>query len=63
MKMKDLAILFLVSILAGYALVHLPAVSFLAGLTPFFDIVGALAMLVFALAILYLGVKALFKRM
>ncbi|OIK12405.1 hypothetical protein BIV60_16555 [Bacillus sp. MUM 116] len=60
--MKDLAILFLVSIIAGYALVHLPAVSFLAGLAPLFHIIGALAMLVFALAILYLGAKALFKK-
>ncbi|MCM2533782.1 hypothetical protein NDK43_17040 [Neobacillus pocheonensis] len=60
--MKHLAFLFLVSILAGFALVNLPAISFLAGLFPFFHIVGALAVLVFSFALIYLGVKALFSK-
>jgi amino acid transporter len=59
--MKHVALLFFVGILAGFALVHLPAISFLSGLFPFFHIVGALAVLVFALALIYMGVKALFK--
>ena len=59
--MDRLAGLFLACILAGFALVHLPGISFLAGLASFFHIVGALAILVFSLVLLYLGIKALFK--
>lgn len=60
--MKHVALLFLASILAGFALVNLPAISFLSGLFPFFHIVGALAVLVFSLALLYQGLKALFAK-
>jgi hypothetical protein len=63
MNMHHLAALFLACILAGFALVHLPEISFLAGLSSFFYIVGALAILVFSLVILYLGVKALFTKL
>ncbi|MCM3567935.1 hypothetical protein [Neobacillus mesonae] len=60
--MNHVAVLFLACILAGFALVKMPAISFLASLSSFFHVVGALAILVFALALLYLGVKALFKQ-
>ena len=61
--MNYLALLFLACILAGFALVHLPAISFLLGIYAFFHIVGALAVLVFSFALLYLGVKALIHKM
>ncbi|MCM3767325.1 MULTISPECIES: hypothetical protein [Bacillaceae] len=59
--MNQTAVLFLACILAGFALVKMPAISFLAGLSSFFHVIGALAILIFALAILYYGVKALIK--
>ncbi|WP_040204382.1 hypothetical protein [Neobacillus jeddahensis] len=61
--MNQVATLFLACILAGFALVHMPTISFLAGLTPFFTVVGGLAILVFSFALLYLGVKALFSKL
>jgi hypothetical protein len=61
--MDRLANLFLACILAGFALVHLPGISFLAGLSSFFHVVGALAILVFSIVLLFLGVKALFNKM
>ncbi|MGZ4159282.1 MAG: hypothetical protein ACXVNF_00565 [Neobacillus sp.] len=60
--MKSLAFLFLACILAGFALVNLPAISFLSGLFPFFHIVGALAVLVFSFALIYEGLKAFFSK-
>ncbi|MEH7505759.1 hypothetical protein V7152_28035 [Neobacillus drentensis] len=60
--MDRLANLFLACILAGFALVHLPGISFLAGLSSFFHVVGALAILVFSIVLLFLGVKALFNK-
>ncbi|NRD78324.1 hypothetical protein HPT25_13210 [Bacillus sp. BRMEA1] len=60
--MNQISVLFLACILAGFALVHMPTVSFLAGLASFFHVIGALAILVFSIAILYLGVKALFTK-
>jgi hypothetical protein len=60
--MDRLANLFLACILAGFALVHLPGISFLAGLLSFFHVVGALTILVFSIVLLFLGVKALFNK-
>ncbi len=61
--MNQVAVLFLACILAGFALVNMPAISFLASLSSFFTVVGALAILVFSIALLYLGVKALFTQL
>ncbi|WP_042356578.1 hypothetical protein [Bacillus rubiinfantis] len=61
--MNQTAVLFLACILAGFALLKMPAVSFLASLSSLFHVVGALAILVFSVAILYLGVKALFSKL
>jgi hypothetical protein len=58
-----LANLFLACILAGFALVHMPTISFLTGLSSFFHLVGALTILVFSFVLLYLGVKALFQKL
>lgn len=60
--MNGIVWIYLASILAGYTLLNLPATSFLSGLTPFFDIVGVVAMIVFSFALLYLGVKELISR-
>jgi amino acid transporter len=60
-KMNQTAVLFLACILAGFALIKMPAISFLASLSSFFHVIGALAILIFAFAILYYGVKALIK--
>ncbi|MFP5105501.1 hypothetical protein ACSU6B_01825 [Neobacillus sp. C211] len=61
--MDRLANLFLACILAGFALVNMPTISFLAGLSSFFHIVGALAILVFSFVLLYQGVKSLFSKL
>lgn len=59
--MYQLAWLYLACIFAGFGLANIPEVGFIsAGITEFFSVVGALAMIVFSLALLYLGVKALF---
>lgn len=58
--MKELALIYLATILAGFALANLPEVSFLTGaLVSFFGIVGALVILVFSLAMLWLGIRSL----
>lgn len=52
--------LYLACILAGFALVNLPTSAFItAGIASFFAIVGAIAIIVFSLALLYFGVRAL----
>ncbi|WP_423801428.1 hypothetical protein [Neobacillus sp. SAB-20_R2A] len=61
--MNQTAILFLACILAGFALVKMPVIPFLASLASLFHVIGALAILIFALAILYLGAKAFFKKL
>ncbi|CAH2713604.1 MULTISPECIES: hypothetical protein [Neobacillus] len=61
--MNHVAALFLACILAGFALIKMPVVSFLAGLSSIFHVVGVLAILVFSFALLYLGVKALFTKL
>lgn len=60
--MNGLVLLYLASILSGFALLKLPGVSFLSGFSSFFDIVGAIAIVVFSFALLYLGVKGLLGR-
>jgi hypothetical protein len=48
--------------LAGFGLTNIPEVGFIStGIAEFFSVVGALAMIVFGLALLYLGVKAFFN--
>lgn len=60
--MRDTVLLFLASILAGFALMNMEAVSFLSGLESLFDMVGALAILVFSAGTLWMGVKSLFGK-
>ncbi|MFD2445615.1 hypothetical protein ACFSO7_16770 [Bacillus sp. CGMCC 1.16607] len=58
-----LVALFLACIFSGFTLTKLPNVSFLSGLGNLFDIIGVLAMIIFSLTLLYMGVKALFKEL
>lgn len=58
--MYYLALLYLACVLAGFALASIPTSSVItAGIASFFQIVGGVAIIVFAVAILYLGVKSL----
>lgn len=58
--MKHGVLLYLACILAGFALANIPASSFIsAGIASFFGIVGGIAVIVFSLVLLFLGVKAL----
>ncbi|WP_164670789.1 hypothetical protein [Virgibacillus doumboii] len=55
--------LYLACILAGFALANIPTSSVItAGIATFFQIIGGLAVIVFSLAILYLGVKSLLDK-
>lgn len=60
--MNSLAFLYLACILAGLALVNLPGIPLISSLTSIFDIIGVLAMIVFAFALLYHGLRALLNK-
>ncbi len=56
--MNPLALLYLACILAGYALANLPTSALItAEIANVFTIIGGLVMVVFAVALIYLGVK------
>lgn len=57
---NSVALLFLASILAGFALLKLPPLAGLFAM-PFIKIIAILAILIFSFALLYMGVKALFS--
>jgi hypothetical protein len=61
-KMNSIVFLFLAAIFAGFALVHLPEVALLTGLTPILNLIGVLAIIIFSIALLVLALKALFKK-
>ncbi|WP_164214442.1 hypothetical protein [Virgibacillus sp. YIM 98842] len=61
--MQQLALLYLACILAGFGLANLPISSVIsAEIANFFSILGGLAIIIFSLAVLYLGLKTLFKK-
>lgn len=61
--MDNRIILFLATILSGFALIRVPlADSFLESVSPFTDIVGILTILVFSLVLVYKGVRNLFGK-
>jgi len=58
--MNQLATVFLTSILAGFALANLPtSAAITEGIAEFFTVLGGIAIVVFSLALLYLGFKYL----
>ncbi len=56
------AILFFACILVGFGLYNVPTTGILAGLGTFLDTVGLLVILIFSIALLYIGFKTLFSR-
>ena len=58
--MYQRALHYLACLLAGFGLANIPESSVInAGVVSFFEIVGGIAMIVFGIALLYLGVKSL----
>jgi hypothetical protein len=55
-------LLFFASMLAGFALLRVPMTGTFAALEPITSIVGIITVLVFALALIYLGVRSLINR-
>ncbi|TCP31565.1 hypothetical protein EV207_10254 [Scopulibacillus darangshiensis] len=61
--MERLPLLYFACVLAGFALLKVPVGgTFLAGLDQVLDIMGILAVTIFSIVILYLGVVALLKK-
>lgn len=61
--MQLLILLYLASILSGFALINVPTSTIITpGIANVFDIVGSIAIVVFSLALLYHGIKSLIKK-
>ncbi|MUK89404.1 hypothetical protein GMD78_13630 [Ornithinibacillus sp. L9] len=61
--MDRLVYLYLASILAGFAMAFVPTSSLVTEpIANFFEIVGGVVILVFSLALVHLGLKALFTK-
>ncbi|WP_347548324.1 hypothetical protein ABFG93_12300 [Pseudalkalibacillus hwajinpoensis] len=61
--MLDRTLLFVAAMIAGFALLRLSeADSFLDSLNPVFEVVGFLAVLLFALVLIYKGIMAILPR-
>ncbi|QKY71774.1 hypothetical protein Len3610_17190 [Lentibacillus sp. CBA3610] len=61
--MYQLALLYLACVLAGFALANVPASSVITGgLASFLNVIGGIAIIIFAGAILYLGFKSLLNK-
>ncbi|WP_430788961.1 hypothetical protein VBD025_02420 [Virgibacillus flavescens] len=61
--MQHAVYLYLACILAGFALANLPTSTLIsADIASFFDIIGGIAIIVFGLVLLYLGVRALIRK-
>lgn len=61
--MHQTVLLYLACVLAGFALANVPTSSVItAGIATFFQIIGGIAVIVFSVAILYLGIKTLLDK-
>ncbi|WP_099156652.1 hypothetical protein [Virgibacillus ndiopensis] len=61
--MSQLALIYLACIVAGFALANVPTSAVITpGIATFLGLIGGLAMVVFAAALLLLGIKILFKQ-
>lgn len=61
--MYQRALLFLACMLAGFGLANIPTSTVInADIVSFFEVVGGISVIVFAVALLYLGFKALFGK-
>jgi len=58
--MYQLALIYLACILAGFSLANLPTAGFIsADIANLFEIIGGLVIIVFAIALIILGIKVL----
>lgn len=58
--MYQRALLYVACMLAGFGLANIPESTVInAGIVSFFEVVGGITVIVFGLALLYLGVKSL----
>ncbi|CAG9621799.1 hypothetical protein [Sutcliffiella rhizosphaerae] len=55
-------LLFLAAMLAGFGLLRVPMTGTFAALEPITNIVGVISVLIFSLALIYLGLKNIIKR-
>ncbi|CDQ41125.1 MULTISPECIES: hypothetical protein [Virgibacillus] len=61
--MYNLALLYLACVFAAFGLTNVPVSAVITeDITNFLDIIGGIAMIVFAVATLYIGFKALFQK-
>ncbi|HLR75928.1 MAG TPA: hypothetical protein VK077_11740 [Virgibacillus sp.] len=61
--MYQRALLYVAAMLAGFGLANLPESPVInSSVTTFFEVVGGISIIVFALALLYLGIKNLINR-
>lgn len=61
--MQLLILLYLASILAGFALINVPTSAIITPtIASFFDIVGGIAIVVFSLVLIYYGIKSLIRK-
>lgn len=61
--MYERTLLYVACILAGFGLANIPVSSVINdGIASFFEIIGGAMIIVFGLALLYLGIKKLFSR-
>lgn len=61
--MYQQALLYVACLIAGFGLANLPTSNVInEGIADFFEVVGGLMIIVFSLAILYLGIRSLLNR-
>lgn len=61
--MYQRALLYVAAMLAGFGLANLPTSTVINnGIATFFEVVGGISIIIFALALLYLGFKNLINR-
>ena len=61
--MYQLAVVYLASILAGFALANLPTSAVITpGVANFFEVIGGIAIIVFSIALLFDGLRTLIKK-
>lgn len=61
--MSQVSFIYLASILAGFALANLPTSAVVTqGVVEFFEVIGGIAIIVFSFALLFDGLRTLFKR-
>ena len=60
--MYQRALLYVACMLAGFGLAKIPTSTVInAGIASFFEVVGGIAIIVFGIALLYLGVRSLLR--